>query len=170
MTRCQWDTCGLFLVICEQFSSQTLRFSSPEPEAQLIFSDQNVSDVGLSVRPSVRVSWSFHIYDFFFFFFFFTKFTTNVPLWVLKKCCIYLKQPEMKDGSDWSRHFHRLLQNYWIWSHQTCQKCSSRSVITFQNDLISNMAAPVSDWLRHFDCFLPKPLRKRSPSLSQVLL
>ena len=99
-----------------------------------------------------------------------TKFTTNVPLWVLKKCCIYLKQPEMKDGSDWSRHFHRLLQNYWIWSHQTCQKCSSRSVITFQNDLISNMAAPVSDWLRHFDCFLPKPLRKRSPSLSQVLL
>ena len=47
-------------------------------------------------------------------------------------------------ASDWTRYLH-LPQDYYMWSHQACQKCSP--------EFKSNLAAPASDWLRYSDCF-----------------
>ena len=51
-------------------------------------------------------------------------------------------------ASDWTRYLQFLLQDYYMWSHQTCQKCSPE-VLIFQNDSKSNLAAPFTD----SDCF-----------------
>ena len=89
-------------------------FSSPEPEDQVIFSDQKVSVL---------------LFDFFFKIIAcpFTKLTTNVSLEVLKKCCIFSdrKSQLATFGLLSTSTFVFLLQNDCLRSHQTCQKCSS---------------------------------------------
>lgn len=133
-----------------------------------IDSDRKVSSVHLSVHPCVI---NFHIFNLFFW-------ANSCPVTRLSTMFLFLKRINIKIAGlaiDWPKHFQLLLQNYYRWSHQTYQTCSSRGLqeVLLLFRAIRNPTLPL--WpLISLDIFLlflfPKQLHMKSPDFPEMFL
>ena len=164
-----WTTtsfaCFLQGTIREKYTTQkkfritcSIVFSAPEPKAQVHYCDHALS----VVRPSVRPSLTFHIFDFFsetaewns------TKLDRKQDLNVLYQVCVFRADRKNKMAalaSDWLRHFRLFLWNRWTEFKETWQEARSQRPLpscVFRADQKNKMAALASDWLRHFRLLL----------------
>ena len=105
----------MLYVLPDMYTVHVCVFSAPEPKAQVHYCDHALSVVRPSVvRPSVRPSLTFHIFDFFsetaerns------TKLDRKQDLNVLYQVCVFRADRKNKMAalaSDWLRHFRLLL-------------------------------------------------------------
>ena len=115
-----------------------------------------------SVCPSVCLSLTFHIFDFFsetaeqns------TKLDRKQHLNVPYQVCVFRADRKNKMAamaSDWLRHFRLLLCNRWREFNETWQEATSQRPLPnlcFSGRSEKQMAAMASDWLRHFRLLL----------------